>query len=182
MAVKRTSPEEYRISTGHLRLWRDDIATIVSLVQQLTDAEITLEADHHTLDDLGTDLPELGPRVEYFKVIATRMDDDKKKSEVLRLQLGGCSSTAYAVTNPWLRLDEDRLRASDPSLETRAVIYEIVSFIQQHRRHGMAATSILYTGTRADAPTWWQEYRSHIAIAVVIGVVFYLLGLLTAHL
>jgi hypothetical protein len=40
----------------------------------------------------------------------------------------------------------------------------------------------LYTGTRAEAPAWWQEYRSHIAIAVMIAAVFYLSGLLTAHL
>jgi hypothetical protein len=44
------------------------------------------------------------------------------------------------------------------------------------------SNTILFTETRAQAPTWWQEHRAEIAIHVVVGVVFFLLGLLAAHL
>lgn len=44
------------------------------------------------------------------------------------------------------------------------------------------SSTIIFTETRAQAPTWWQKHRSEIAIHVVVGVVFFLLGLLTAHL
>jgi hypothetical protein len=42
--------------------------------------------------------------------------------------------------------------------------------------------TILFTGTRDEAPTWWQRHRAEIAINVSISVAFYFLGLLTAHL
>lgn len=44
------------------------------------------------------------------------------------------------------------------------------------------AKSVLFTGTRAEAPTWWQRHRSDIAINIGVSIVFYLLGLLTSHL
>src|SRR5450755_608003 len=29
------------------------------------------------------------------------------------------------------------------------------------------ARTLLFTGTNADAPTWWQEYRGHLGIAII---------------
>lgn len=45
-----------------------------------------------------------------------------------------------------------------------------------------SSKTILFTGTRSEAPTWWQRHRTEIGINVGIGLAFYLLGLLTAHL
>lgn len=42
----------------------------------------------------------------------------------------------------------------------------------------MRSSTLLITGTRAEAPTWWQEYRSHTMIGVATSTVFFLLGLL----
>jgi hypothetical protein len=42
--------------------------------------------------------------------------------------------------------------------------------------------SLLSTGTREDAPTFWQRKRSDIAINIVVGFLFFLLGLFAAHL
>jgi hypothetical protein len=42
--------------------------------------------------------------------------------------------------------------------------------------------SLISTGTREDAPTFWQRKRSDIAINIVIGFLFFLLGLFAAHL
>jgi hypothetical protein len=42
--------------------------------------------------------------------------------------------------------------------------------------------SLLFAGTREDAPTFWQRKRSDIAINIVVGFLFFLLGLLAAHL
>lgn len=41
--------------------------------------------------------------------------------------------------------------------------------------------TILFTGTRKDAPTFWQQNRASIVIGVVVAAVFYLLGLWTAN-
>jgi hypothetical protein len=43
------------------------------------------------------------------------------------------------------------------------------------------ARTVLFTGTRQGAPTFWQRNRAGIIIAVVVAAAFYLLGLLTAH-
>jgi hypothetical protein len=40
--------------------------------------------------------------------------------------------------------------------------------------------TILFTGTRQNAPTFWQQNRTNIIISVVVAAVFYLLGLWTA--
>jgi hypothetical protein len=42
--------------------------------------------------------------------------------------------------------------------------------------------SLLFAATREEAPTFWQRKRSDIAINIVVGLIFFLLGLLTAHL
>jgi hypothetical protein len=47
---------------------------------------------------------------------------------------------------------------------------------------GVYSRSVLFTATREEAPTFWQQKRSDIAINVIVGFVFFLLGLLTAHL
>lgn len=41
--------------------------------------------------------------------------------------------------------------------------------------------TILFTGTRQGAPTFWQRNRAGIIINVVVASAFFLLGLLTAH-
>jgi hypothetical protein len=38
--------------------------------------------------------------------------------------------------------------------------------------------TILTTATRSEAPTGWQEYRGHIAIAIIFGLIFFFLGAL----
>jgi hypothetical protein len=49
--------------------------------------------------------------------------------------------------------------------------------------YGLTRTRILlFTARREEAPTFWQRKRADIAINVAVGIVFYLLGLLTAHL
>lgn len=186
VALKRNAPEECTVQLGCLRLWRDDLEAIVAMVEQLPDVEITLEANCYTFDDLTTDLAKLGPRIDYFKVTATSTNADAGR-EILRIQLGG-PNTAYhdpnSVEDYAIVADRDSVRATDPDLPTKAVIHDITSFADQHRRKVRTSTTstILYTGTRAEAPTWWQEYRSHIGIGVVTAAVFYGLGLLTAHL
>lgn len=46
----------------------------------------------------------------------------------------------------------------------------------------LRAGSVLHTGTRAEAPTFWQEHRADIAINIGVSVIFFLLGLLVSHL
>jgi hypothetical protein len=42
--------------------------------------------------------------------------------------------------------------------------------------------SIIYTASRAEAPTWWQQYRSTIFITLVVSAFFFLIGLIVSSL
>jgi hypothetical protein len=46
----------------------------------------------------------------------------------------------------------------------------------------MASVTVLYTGTRSEAPTFWQRRGGDIIIAVVIAALFCVLGVVTPHL
>ena len=41
--------------------------------------------------------------------------------------------------------------------------------------------TVLFTSTRPEAPTFWQRNRTAIALHLVAGLVFYLLGFLAPH-
>jgi hypothetical protein len=41
--------------------------------------------------------------------------------------------------------------------------------------------TVIYTSTRAATPTFWQRRRVDIAIHLVVGALFFLLGLLVGH-
>ncbi len=71
MPLKRLTPKVQRTELGYLRLWRDELSEIVRLARQLEGAEIRIEADNCLLDDVQEDLPELGPRLDYFSVRVT---------------------------------------------------------------------------------------------------------------
>jgi hypothetical protein len=239
MAIKKLTPTVRDL--GHLRLWRDDIAEIAGLTEQLRDVKLDMQADDNALDDVQADLPKIGKRLGYFTLIATRPGPAVFPQEVLKIRLArdGC-----------------RIEATNPDLETRGIMGDIETVADQCRRaprwlthfslnsvangseaellpailllllallgfaYSIAAgisvaahfsaskdpgiswpTSIvsgiiaavvtigiiafqfrlrtlLFTGTRVDAPTRWQEYKGHVFIAIVSGAVFFALGLL----
>jgi hypothetical protein len=74
-------------------------------------------------------------------------------------------------------------RKSAQPVPTYGVIAAVVGAVMLIAAIIGAANSrtILLTNTRSEAPTWWQQYRAHIVIGVVIAAVFYLLGVLTTH-
>jgi hypothetical protein len=265
MPLKRLTPLVNRHDLGVLRLWRDELAEVVKLIQQLDDVELRIEADGYQLDDVDTDLPQIGKlRIEEFSVTATRptytykggaMHAGEGKYINVRLSKNG---SYVEVTDPepdmrgvvsdiqtliakcrrlplWSRpLIENASTGTVSSsttttrvvaarsaqdIPTLAVILTLVSFIAsglawisvgQHVSHmnvpiikwpaslitGIIAIvifipsafilsrsrTIIFTGTRAQAPTWWQRHRADVGINIIVGLLLYLLGLLTAHI
>jgi hypothetical protein len=230
MSLKRLKPVIEQYELGSLRLWRDDLARIVGLMEQLNGA-VNVEADNYEVGDVEEDLPEISKQLDYFSVTVTKVDEDATQRRLLRLRVSknDCS-----------------IAATDPDATTRGIISEIQSLAKKNRRlplwltafigsrSGLAlgisalfalalaagatlflerfhfptlafifvlimssiglllsagllvglvrSNTILFTETRAQAPTWWEEHRGDVAIHVVVGAAFFLLGLLTAHL
>lgn len=44
------------------------------------------------------------------------------------------------------------------------------------------ARAVIYTAPGAETPTFWEQYRADIGIHIVVGAVFFALGLLVGHL
>lgn len=228
---------------GSLRLWQNELAEIVRLIRQLPNVEVRLESDNNLLTDVHADLPQLGQRVNYFTVTATRPRvGDEPGKDVISVKLAKRSCL---------------IEATEPDLTTTGLIENIKSLVGNNRRlpswlmplyrtspgdpapgnpgllllmalliaggavfiigviqhlahaHGKPVVSwptsisvavpclviiaalglglargrtLLFTATREDAPTFWQRKRSDIAINVIVALMFYLLGLATAHL
>lgn len=118
MAIKRLTPTIKKL--GYLRLWRDDLAEIITLIQNLENIEITLEANDCELDDLEADFPKFGPRVRYmtFKV-SRKPPDSSEPANVMTISFakGGA-----------------KLEATNPDLETRAVMASIEEYVAKKRR------------------------------------------------
>jgi len=100
---------------GCLLLYRDDLRRIVDEVQSLPGVRIELEADNIRLDDVETDLPDLGDRLSYFTLKAYR----KTEAEVLSLRLAESRCT---------------LATTDPGPEVSGVIGAIEDIARQRRR------------------------------------------------
>lgn len=257
MPLKRLTPTVKNL--GHLRLWQDDLAEIIAIVQKLKDVKITLEADKNQLTDGEADLPslplKLGNRLRYFTIKAMQygihgfengLPDNQlpegKEILVVRLARNNCEIEAadpdlqaVAVINlieekvrkcrrvplwfPHLRLAGPSTSAAESwagVIVGACVAYLFLagismgSYFNGHPGQqiipwpgsiaagipvavlllGFIATAarartILLTQTRANAPTFWQENRTAIAINVVTNVViagaFFLLGLTVAH-
>lgn len=79
------------------------------------------------------------------------------------------SNTVTVGTNPKLSL------AGSLAILVPCAIFSLWIFVGE----GISRT-VLFTGTRKDAPTFWQQNRTNIVISVVVAAVFYLLGLWTA--
>lgn len=237
MSIKRLAPTVKNL--GSLRLWREDLAGLVALAEKLENVSLSLEANDCELTDLEADLPELGARLRYFTLTATRA--------------GGAEALAVRLSR-----SGSKVEATDPDLQTRAVISSIDDFaaakrtlplwfpyvsrvpaqaanpdrrvivaailfavcaawtavaivlvaanIDPHRLNATApaplpfslgtgipaalititlivssirARTLLFTGTRVEAPTFWQKNGATILISVAIAAVFYVLGILT---
>lgn len=246
MALKRLTPTVSDL--GFLRLWRDDLIRIAIMVEQLKDVKIAVTADQNEVGDIDADLPEIGKKLGYFALTATR--------------IGDTSSSAEEVMSLRFSRDSCRVTANNPDPETRGVISDISTLAAQNRRvpswlpvlmsgqpapgaaaapgkgrlrdllwslllvsslfsdviNGIAiggyvsnpkhhqiwpvstalfigipvfilgiviiiceirSRTLLFTGTRGDAPTFVQRRGVDIIIAVAIAAVFYLLGLVT---
>lgn len=118
MAIKRLTPTVKKL--GYLRLWRDDLVEIVTLTRNLENTDVALEADDCELDDLEADLPRLGPRVRNLTIRVAR-------------KLTGGSEPSYVMTM-YFSNDGSKLEATNPNLQTRAVMASIEDYTAERRR------------------------------------------------
>ncbi len=110
--MKPLQPTVHCDDLGGVKLWRDELAEIVRMLDLLGDSQIRIEANQNLIEDLEEDLPKLGDRLEYFDVraftVAKRtfgQGEDEvlltTEDELVRIQLGPRGSKIIA-TNPSL--------------------------------------------------------------------------------
>jgi hypothetical protein len=131
------TPKVTKHELGTLRLWQDDLAEIVRLVQQLPDVQVVIEADNNTLDDVHTDLPKLGQRVSYFTVTATTATaNDGAGRELVSVKLAK---------------ERCRIEATEPDLTTTGLIEALRSLLGSCRRMPPRLQEIYRTPTSSGA-------------------------------
>jgi hypothetical protein len=170
-------------------MWRDDIAEMVSLFGEATsDGKVKTQTETYELSDLD-DLAQIGTAcVDHVIVTA-----DQGR---LRLELG--------PRECWVEV-------TDPDLKARGMLAEVVRLSKRHKRFGaqfryrvltMAAAAwpwrtvsrtlliegagkvqrtILYTRTRAEAPTFWMRKREDIWIEISVSVISLIIGALMGY-
>jgi hypothetical protein len=245
--LERLTPLVKNYDLGSHRLWQDELAEIVRLIRQLPNVHVYIESDNNKLTDVSEDLPQLGQRVNYFTVTATRTGaGDEPSKEVIGVKLArdrclieatepdltttGLIESIKSLVKDCQRLPSRLLPLFRVSADTRATASGtnapgaliLLAFLFalliafgvgtiQHLVHAQGkpwvawpasisvalpcavlfaalvfgwarSKTVLITATREDAPTFWQRKRADIAINVIVGIVLYLLGLLTAHL
>lgn len=244
MALKRLKPLINRRDLGFVRLWQDELAEIVRLMRQLDDVDVYVEADDYVIDDIETDLPQIGSkRVKYFKAIVKRADENGQAHSIMRLELSrkishieaedpdlqtlGAMNAIISLTDRCQRLPHGRLSnllrggygLSWPLVTFTSILVTFLAYLILYSitlviTYGIASNKAvqlphpliipfwvisvlfgitwfigatqakvtMYTGTRAEAPTWWQEHRSDIAINVSVSVLSLVVGVLIGHL
>jgi hypothetical protein len=245
--LRPLTPAVRRVDLGHLRLWQDDLAEVVRLVQQIPESDIHLEADGNEFDDVS-DLPGLSARIRHITVTAAH-----QQQEILRVDLSQVSCVITA-TEPSLAM-EGAIEAIRRFLASRrrlpiwlvsffrdlrgwaaptnqssssmspehartgsglallvligALVVGVLSGISISDRHGrgkyqplfgwpsslviivsmgivvaaliwgaIISRTIIFSASRAAAPTWWMRNRAGIVINVVVAGLFFVLGLL----
>src|SRR5690349_4637770 len=127
MPLRRLTPVVNRHDLGVLRLWRDELAEIVTLIQQLDDVELRIEADGYQLDDVDGDLPQIGkPRLGEFSVTAARATYMSVEDEIRR--------GSGRHLNVRLSKNSSYVEGTDPDPDMRGVISDIQTLTAKCRR------------------------------------------------
>ncbi len=202
-----------------------------------------MESEGNILTDIREDLPQLGPRVRYLVITATRAEGKSLPSDVLKVSLSE-SRCEIATTDPdatnlgyieliksavgacrrmprWqMRIFRERptyggeytakalpgliglgslvigglsiasiLQRADTGKNAPVFVWPfslvlliISAILLVVIVAGYAASrTVIYTSTGAATPIFWQRHRVDIAIHIVVGAFFFLLGLLVGH-
>jgi hypothetical protein len=136
MTLRRLNPLVKRENLGPLRLWQDELSSMVSILQQLKDVKLDVQADGYQLDDVEVDLPNIPKsRLDRFTATAMRITH----TDVASASPTGSSSSTELVSESEilsLRLAKDYccIEATEPDPETRGVMSDIVALAAQHHR------------------------------------------------
>ena|SRR5438034_1182526 len=241
MPLERITPVVRRFDLGSLRITQDELAEVVRLVREFPDVEVQIESESNKLTDIREDLPQLGPRVSYISIVASRTNaENNEPSEILGIRLNAIQAI-ISTTDPdstalgliefiksavadcrrmpmWLwkifRWSVSSQGQREPAfipafLTLAALILGIVASLAVSGAatgsHGtplfdwplsiilvimsgvlvvvcisglVLSRTIILTATRAAAPTFLQRHRADIAINLIVGALFFLLGLL----
>jgi hypothetical protein len=215
VALKPIGPSVQRVSLGALRVWRDDIAEMVDLVAQVTpNQQVTLRTDKYVLDAVD-DLDNaeestlaqlvvtgdgarvrltLGPRASVLEVrdpdLRLRGFIQEVQRVAHRCSRRRASIAALAVV---LVLGAGALRGGtavgllpqSPPLWVLALIVLPLGFATGLITGRAQSRTVLYTRTRAEAPTFWTRKRDDLLINVVAllvgGVIGYFVNMITTR-
>lgn len=212
VAVQRTKPRRVTRHLGDVRLWRDDLAEILKVIQQVHPVS-TLEVDAYTCESVE-DLASLEEaRISRF---VAQSDDhtvvlvfDRKISEISAVEPDlatrgmlsevekiagrGFERRIYAaltlaflalisalIVVAWLfgeKLPKEMPRMMGiPLIGVMLVFAFLVLVVQQRFRR-----PILYTRTRAEAPTWLHRNRDSLITNAIVSAVFLVIGILIGN-
>lgn len=189
MALRRIAPEVLQVNLGPVRMWRDDLAKIARIIQECASSGAVMTADGYELDDVD-DLLDLAERevfqVEEFSIASL---DGR-----VQLRLGRAVSL-LEIQEPDLKAKgavteikevSNRCRNYANSIQFRQAVRILAAAIPLFGRSLLNATdkrldevpsqAIIYTRSRVEAPTFWQQKKHDVLITVVSNIFSLLLG------
>ncbi|MEU1250669.1 hypothetical protein [Micromonospora arida] len=197
MVAQRLRPKESDVMRIEfpkaIRLWRDDLARIVSMLEEASGSKLELFSGDYAIesvedlaqvaDDMGSD------DVGGFDALLRDPDLDGK---IFRVTSDG---PAFLVSlqfddgsrDEYLRYSTAYLQLKHPDNGMRWVAGEIQKIVEESRRRGLAryvkrGRPIVYGRTRAERPSLWQRKRDDIRITVVSNSISLFLGALLGYL
>jgi cytochrome c oxidase subunit IV len=100
MPLERIRPVVRQFDLGALRITQDELADVVRLVRELPDVDVRIESENNELTDIREDLPQLGPRVSYISIAASRTSaENNALPEVLAVRLNA-TRAVISTTDP----------------------------------------------------------------------------------
>jgi hypothetical protein len=153
----------------------------------LSTAGCTMEATNPDLATLGAmnQMRSLTDECRLMPAWALRLYRDRQGERALGtptliavIILAGVFTAVAAISNA-----VTHYQRSDFPLQTDIVLTIFTLILVYLFMLGLVRTrTVLYTGTRAESPIFWQEHRADIAINVGVGIIFFVLGLLAPHI
>ncbi|MEV8504459.1 hypothetical protein AB0368_06455 [Actinoplanes sp. NPDC051475] len=185
MALKRIKSEADHRPLGHVRFWTEDLAAIVSLIEQATQGDVEIRIDDELSAANVTDLADY-PHVRMTSFVVTAPGIVLiLGAGVASLRLDEPNLTALGMANEIERIAKVRRRhAGDWLAEFRKAL-SLTPFSPLVRESlqvsGGNESVVLYARSQKDAPTWLARNKDGLTTNVIVSAVFGVLGFLAGY-
>ena len=191
MVLRRVVPEVITLDLGYLRMWRDDLGRMVSVLEQISKQQITMTADDYELDRIQ-DLAELAEQkvhsIRNFSFTGGQADEVKLQlgENASLLQIIGDDLAAKGAAQEIYEIALNCRRVVVPDFSSSFIgsllaVTPVVGGIAHAAIKSSGSRRpnrhvILDTRTRDEAPSFWREKKRDVWITAVSNVVALLLG------